>query len=110
MTVAAAQPAAAMEIKREQLLMKLGAARAKVPIGGRLIDMTVDPAAASFAFALKRTRLRQIRRREGRYLLRSNLTEGEPANLWQFYIQLVAVEAAFKNLKDDLAIRPIFHH
>ena len=50
---------AAMQITREQLLMKLGAARAKAPIGWRLIDITVDPASASFAFALNRTRLRQ---------------------------------------------------
>ena len=90
---------AAMQITREQLLMKLGAARAKAPIGWRLIDITVDPASASFAFALNRTRLRQIRRREGRYLLRTNLTEGDPATLWQYYIQLVAVEEAFKNLR-----------
>ena len=41
-------------------------------------------------------------RREGRYLLRTNLSGREPAQLWQFYIQLVEVEAAFKNLKDDL--------
>ena len=37
------------------------------------------------------------------------LTESEPAKLWQFYLQLVEVEAAFKTLKGDLAIRPIFH-
>ena len=92
---------AAMQITREQLLMKLGAARAKAPIGWRLIDITVDPASASFAFALNRTRLRQIRRREGRYLLRTNLTEGDPATLWQYYIQLIAVEEAFKNLKPN---------
>jgi transposase len=50
-----------------------------------------------------------VRRREGRYLLRTNLTETDPAKLWSFYLQLVAVEEAFKNLKGDLAIRPIFH-
>jgi transposase len=53
--------------------------------------------------------LRQARRREGRYLLRTNLCGREPAELWQFYIHLVEIEAAFKNLKDDLALRPIFH-
>ena len=42
--------------------------------------------------------------------MRSNLTESDPALLWQYYIQLVAVEEAFKTLKGDLAIRPIFHH
>ena len=41
--------------------------------------------------------------------LRTNLTENDPALLWQYYTRLVAVEEAFKNLKGDLAIRPIFH-
>ena len=50
-----------------------------------------------------------MRRREGRYLLRTNLTESDPAKLWEYYLQLVAVEEAFKTLKGDLAIRPIFH-
>jgi len=100
---------AEMKITREQLLMKLGAARAKAPSGWRLIDVKVEPASADFTFALNRSKLRKIRRREGRYLLRTNLTESDPATLWQYYIQLVAVEEAFKNLKADLAIRPIFH-
>ena len=62
-----------------------------------------------FIYALNRQKLRTVRRREGRYLLRTNLTENDPALLWQYYIQLVAVEEAFKNLKGDLAIRPVFH-
>ena len=53
--------------------------------------------------------MRIARRREGRYLLRTNLCGRDPAQLWEFYIQLVEIEAAFKNLKDDLALRPIFH-
>jgi len=100
---------AAMKNTREQLLMKLGAARAKAPVGWRLVDVKVDKASAGFTFALNRNKLRTIRRREGRYLLRTNLTESDPATLWQYYIQLVAVEEAFKTLKADLAIRPVFH-
>jgi hypothetical protein len=100
---------AAMKSTREQLLMKLGAARAKAPVGWRLVDVKVEHASAGFTFALNRSKLRKVRRREGRYLLRTNLTESDPATLWQYYIQLVAVEEAFKNLKADLAIRPIFH-
>lgn len=100
---------AAMKLTREELLMKLGAARATAPAAWRLVDITVDKTAARFAFALNRTKLRQVRRREGRYLRRTNLTKGDPATLWQYYIQLVAVEEAFKNLKADLAIRPVFH-
>ena len=100
---------AAMKNTREQLLMKLGAARAKAPVGWRLVAVKVDKASAGFTFALNRNKRRTIRRREGRYLLRTNLTESDPATLWQYYIQLVAVEEAFKNLKADLAIRPVFH-
>ena len=100
---------AAMKTTREQLLMKLGAARAKAAVGWRLVDVEVEKASAAFTFTLHRDKLRKVRRREGRYLLRTNLTESDPATLWQYYIQLVAVEEAFKNLKADLAIRPVFH-
>jgi transposase len=99
----------AMKLKREALLMKLGGARAKAPAAWRLVDVEVAPRGASFSYALNRTRLRQARQREGRYLLRSNLCGRDPAQLWQFYIQLVEIEAAFKTLKDDLRLRPIFH-
>ncbi|MDA8048420.1 MAG: hypothetical protein M0002_00120 [Rhodospirillales bacterium] len=47
-------------------------------------------------------KLREARRREGSYLLRSNLTGSDPAQLWAFYLQLIEVEQAFKELKDDL--------
>ena len=57
----------------------------------------------------ERDKLRQTRRREGRYLLRTNLTETDPAKLWSFYLQLTEVEEAFKKLKGDLAMRPIYH-
>jgi hypothetical protein len=100
---------AAMPVPREEMLMKLGAARARAPTAWRLVDIEMDKQSARFSYALNRQKLRQIRRREGRYLLRTNLTENDPALLWQYYTQLVAVEQAFKNLKGDLAIRPIFH-
>jgi transposase len=98
-----------MELKRDALLMKLGAARAKAPAAWRLVDVKVTPEGATFGYGLNRKKLRKARRREGRYLLRTNLSGRDPAQLWQFYIQLVEVEAAFKNLKDDLQLRPIHH-
>jgi transposase len=70
----------------------------------------MDKESSMFIYTLNRQKLRQVRRREGRYLLRTNLIENDPALLWQYYNQLVAVEEAFKNLKQDLAIRPVFHH
>jgi hypothetical protein len=100
---------AAMEIPREEMLMKLGAARSRAPTAWRLVDIEMDKESSMFIYTLDRQKLRRIRRREGRYLLRTNLTENDPALLWQYYTQLVAVEEAFKNLKGDLAIRPVFH-
>jgi hypothetical protein len=98
-----------MELTRDALLMKLGAAKSKAPAAWRLIDLGVDREAGTFSYCLDRDKLKQARRREGRYLLRTNLTDTDPANLWQFYLQLVEVELAFKTLKSDLAIRPVFH-
>jgi hypothetical protein len=106
----------AMTLTREELLMKLGAARSRAPTAWRLVGIKVPNArnwakgCTTFGYWLKRDKLRQARWREGRYLLRTNLTENDPAQLWSYYLQLVAVEAAFKNLKGDLGIRPIFHH
>jgi transposase len=100
---------AAMQLKREELLMKLGAARAKAPTAWRLVEVKVAARGADFTYRLDRDKLRKACRREGRYLLRTNLAEEDPAKLWTYYLQLVAVEEAFKNLKGDLAVRPIFH-
>jgi transposase len=46
---------------------------------------------------------------EGCYLLRTNLTQTDPAALWKQYIQLTDAEWAFRITKDELAIRPIWH-
>jgi hypothetical protein len=100
---------AEMEITREERLMKLGAARSKAPSAWRLVETEVDDKTGALTFSLDRKKLRKVRRREGRYLLRTNLTDDDPAKLWHYYVQLVAVEEAFKTLKGDLAIRPVFH-
>jgi hypothetical protein len=97
----------AMKLARDALLMKLGAAQAHAPVAWRLIDIV--PAENGFTYQLNRQKLRRARRREGRYLLRTNLTETDPVKLWNYYLQLVVVEEAFRTLKADLAIRPIFH-
>lgn len=100
---------AAMRLTRKELLMKLGAARSQARTAWRLLVVTVPKTGATFAYRLDRDKLRKARRREGRYLLRTNLNENDPAQLWSYYLKLVAVEEAFKNLKGDLAVRPIFH-
>ena len=101
-------------LTRDQLLMKVGAARQDAGRAAHLIRLTLPSSReavtpASFRFELDRGKLRQVRRREGRYLLRTNLSGHDPAQLWSFYIQLTEVEQAFKELKHDLSIRPIYH-
>jgi hypothetical protein len=93
-----------MKLKREELLMKLGAAKQKSPSAWRLVQIEVDKDKAALTYRLDREKLRRQRRREGCYLLRTTLTETDPAKLWSLYLQLVNVEEAFKNLKGDLAI------
>jgi hypothetical protein len=98
-----------MEVSRDELLFKLGAAHQQSPSAWRLVQMEIPEGDGSWKFSLRKDRLREVRRREGRYLLRTNLVGRDPAQMWEFYTQLVQVEEAFKNLKGDLAIRPIFH-
>ena len=82
---------------RDQLLLKIGAAKKEAGRAFSLVkihlpnrDEAVTP--ETFTFALDRKKLRQVRRREGRYLLRSNLGDEDPAKLWTYYIQLTEVE------------------
>ncbi len=98
-----------MRLTHQELLMKLGAARSQYPRGWRLVEVLVEEQSSRFTYRLKRDKLKQIRRREGRYLLRTNLTSRDPAELWRYYLQLTQIEEAFRNLKGDLAIRPIYH-
>ena len=101
-----------MKLSRDQMLFKLGAARVQFPAAWRVVAVDVPKTrkkVCSLSFSLRKDKLRAVRKREGRYLLRSNMSAEKPDQLWQFYIQLTQVEAAFKDLKDDLALRPIFH-
>jgi hypothetical protein len=97
-----------MALTRDPLLLKLGAARQRWPAAWRLVQVDPQPD-GTLGLALNRAKLRQVRRREGRYLLRTNLTDQDPAHLWELYMRLVSVEEAFKTLKGDLALRPIHH-
>lgn len=99
---------------RDQLLMKIGVAKKEA---GRLFslvnlkipkpDEEVSP--ETFSFVFNTAKYRTVMNREGSYLLRSNLKSEDPSVLWQQYIQLTEIEQVFKELKGDMAIRPIYH-
>ena len=99
---------------RDRLMLKLGAAKKEAGRAWSLVDIRVpetdeELAANGFSVRLRRERLRRTWRRDRRYLLRSNMIAEDPATLWRLYMQLIEIEQAFKELKHDLAIRPIFH-
>ena len=102
-------------LKRDALHQTLGAAKKDAGRDARFVQVDVQlhgkgqTQRATLNWKLDRAALRTAWRREGRYLLRTNLTEADPAKLWEFYLQLTEVEQAFKELKGDLALRPIHH-
>lgn len=103
-----------MSQTRDQLLMRLGQARKLAGRAWSLVEITLpetdqEVTPETFTFRLNRKKLRQRRRREGRYLLRSNVQNDSPESVWEKYILLTQVEQAFKDLKADLSLRPVYH-
>ena len=98
------------DLTRDPRLEKLGGARDRAgrAVAG-LVKTTVDES-GQLTFHLDRVKLRSVRQREGRYLLRTNLSADNPELLWRCYVQLVFVAEAFRTLKGDLGLRPIYHH
>ena len=103
-----------MTQSRDELLMRLGAAKKEAGRAWSLVqvnkpekDQAVNQ--ETFTFSLNKEKLRQVRRREGRYLLRSNMVCENPERVWEQYLLLTQVEQAFKDLKGDLSLRPIYH-
>jgi hypothetical protein len=99
---------------REQLLLRIGAARKDAGRAARFVQVTIPPegmplTAQSFTFHLEKEELKQAELRDGHYRLRSNMTAEDPAVLWERYIRLTQIEAAFRALKSELEIRPIYH-
>ena len=100
--------------KRDQLLMRVGAAKTDAGRAFGFVKITLPKAGEevtreTFTFRLDKEKLNEFERRDGHYLLRTNLVSEDPAVLWDRYMQLTQIEAAFKCLKSDLGIRPIFH-
>jgi hypothetical protein len=99
---------------RDQLLLRLGAARKDAGRAAKFVTLQLPPEGVavtrqSFTFHLEKEQLKQAELRDGHYLLRSNMTAEDPTVLWERYIQLTQIEAAFRTMKSELGIRPIYH-
>ena len=99
---------------RDQLLLRIGAAKKEAGRAFGFVRMHLPKEVATvtrqtFTFGLDKEKLRKAELRDGHYLLRSNLVGEDPAVLWERYIQLTQIEAAFKTLKSELGLRPLYH-
>lgn len=100
---------------RDRLLVRLGAAKKEAGRAFGFVTIRVpDPGQPvtreTFQFHVDTSKLQAAELRDGYYLLRSNLTADDPEVLWTRYVQLTQIEAAFRSLKSELGIRPIYHH
>jgi transposase len=100
--------------KRDPLLLRLGAAKKEAGRAFGFVKIRVPQAQEevtreTFTFATDKEKLRKAEQRDGHYLLRSNLTAEDPGVLWERYVQLTQIEAAFKTMKSELGLRPIYH-
>ena len=85
-----------MKLKRDALLKKLGSAEAQAtPKVAAMFDVTIEEGASNaqpqWNYKLRRDRLRIARRREGVYLLRTNLNTTDPKAIWEYYLQLRSI-------------------
>src|SRR6202521_2553535 len=99
---------------RDQLLMRLGAAKAAAGRAFPFVHLQVPGedqqlTRETFRFRVDKKKLQEAEWHDGHYLLRSNLTAGDPSVLWTRYVQLTQIESVFRSLKSELSIRPIRH-
>lgn len=100
--------------RRDQLLLRVGAARKEAGSAFRFLHMQLPREGEavtrqSFQFRVDRPKLTAAELQDGHYLLRSNLVGENPTVLWERYVQLAQIEAAFKAMKSELGIRPLYH-
>lgn len=96
---------------RNKIERRLGSIQARNPQVADLYEMKVadKDGRPQLVWKLIQERRHWQQAREGAYLLRTNLPASDPEKLWKDYIQLTEAEAAFRALKSELSVRPLFH-
>ena len=100
--------------RRDQLLLRIGAARKEAGSAFRFLQLQLPREGEAvtrnnFQFRVDQDKLAAAELQDGYYLLRSNLLNEDPTVLWERYVQLAQIEAAFKSMKSELGIRPLYH-
>jgi hypothetical protein len=96
--------------KRDKILEAIGRLKARYPKAHPFVTISVSDAPVSLSYTWHVAKFRDALARDGAYLLRSNQAGWSAQEFWETYIQLTVVERAFRVLKSELLLRPIWHH
>jgi transposase len=101
-------------LTHQSLLLKVGGVKKEAGRVAGLIKLRLPKHSEpinehTFDFAVDKEKMKKWRRKEGKYLLRSNMLGSDPSAIWKQYLLLTEIEQAFKELKSDLAVRPVYH-
>ena len=96
--------------KRDKILEAIGRLKGRFPKAARFVNLTVTEKPLLLQVQWDGRKFKDALRRDGAYLLRSNQAGWTAQEFWETYMQLAAVERAFRVLKSELLLRPIWHH
>ncbi len=96
--------------KRDKILEAVGRLKERYPKGRPFVRITISDHPVSLSYTWQVAKFRDALARDGAYLLRSNQAGWSAQEFWETYIQLTVVEHAFRVLKSQLLLRPIWHH
>ena len=97
--------------KRDKILERVGRLKGRFPKARPFLTANVTTAKRPrLEWSWDRAKYKQALAADGAYLLRSNEPGWTAREFWETYIQLTVVERAFRVLKSDLLLRPIWHH
>jgi transposase len=97
--------------KRDKILERIGRLQERFPKARPFVKMTVtNTKRPKLEWTWDRAKYKQTLLADGAYLLRSNQPGWTAREFWETYIQLTVVERAFRVLKSELLLRPIWHH
>jgi len=96
--------------KRDKIVEAVGRLKERFPKARAFVDIKVSVRGVSLKYAWNVDKFKAALARDGAYLLRSNQAGWSPQEFWETYMQLTVVERAFRVLKSELLLRPIWHH
>jgi hypothetical protein len=90
---------------------RIGRILQRYPRAARLLQLAVhEQPSLDLTWQVRQENAQWAELADGAYLLRTNMTQDDPAALWEAYIRLTQVEFSFRVAKTDLGIRPVYHH